>query len=795
MTTPERPIEPPVAGAGPGGAGAGPGVSGAPAAASRGWDDERLTSAFAVRASRAAGPPGDLVTKTLEQLRPEVRRHTIWGRLLPAGAALVLLIAAVGGGLAMLGGPGGPLGGGSGLVDFRDGPTPDLRTLDAGTFALDFPTEWIAYDAGAPFSGGSSTAVLTTQPIEARCGDESHVDINCVFEQRLEPGQLRIFVGTGAYRGNTILDRADIENGTSTRLTLGGMPAILDEFDVTPDDYYLADQSAGWAIATPTSLGRVIRIEFRARDPEAVAARTAVDALVASFRFAPPPTPLPDDPEAAVAAARTALDAEAAGFRQGFVPADDAAQTYLDCLGARPDVVERLDVSYGPGGALGWRVTVDCRWAVAADTGPFWRIDTTWDWSKNGGSGTYTETTWIDATSAILGSTFAGEPLPAGAAEPTPTPAPSGGEGGWPPNLAQVVDIGEPDSPGYTRVAVVDRTGTMIAVRPATDAEVGLFTSDIAPGTIGLANLALGGILAIWGGSMCDDLLVLDLTAAVAGSPPSRIEVRGERASSCRLGMVSRALWLDFSAYVDASTITGLDLVADAFPAPTPAPWPPDGATVIELQSPVGAGRPPARVAVVDLSGLLASVREVRDGDPAVLDTLGSGDPALLRDLSAERRYRLRWTGSICDGALTVTIQPGVERIVVDEGERDSCDLVGIGRELVLDFSADIDLAATELELVHARLIPESVAPDVPTELFGLDVIDVEAALVIQARPNDDREIAVRGWLWRDPAVYDCDPVTGPAAIANGPPGGIVLGMSGGGVRFELDQTELPASK
>lgn len=411
MTTPGRPSGP----------GAGPSLRpDAPDAA--GWNDERLDAAFAMHASRVT-VPSDLVAATLGRLRPAAR-PSAWTRLLPAGAALVLVLGLVGGGVALVSRPAGLLGGGS--VTFRDGPTPDLRTLDGGEYALDFPASWLAYTAAAdPGSGGSIDALLTTQPIEERCGSIMGVDVNCVYEQRLEPGQLRIFVGSGSYRAKTVLDRADIENGTTTRLVVGGMPAILDEFDVAPDDFYQADQSASWAIATPASLVRVIRIEFRARDPEAAAARAAVDALVATFRFTPPATPLPDDPDAAVAAARAALDIQAASFRQGFVPADDPdAQTYLDCLGDVPGEAERMGVRYGPGGALGWFVTVDCSWSVTTDGAGFWRIDADWAWIVEGQRGLWSETFWIGTGGAMVSSSSSGEPLPIGAPTPTASPSP-----------------------------------------------------------------------------------------------------------------------------------------------------------------------------------------------------------------------------------------------------------------------------------------------------------------------------------------------------------------------------------
>lgn len=599
MTTPERPLD--------------------RLTADPGWDDERLEAAFAARASRVT-VPGDLVVATVERLRPAARRSP-WAHLLPAGAVLVLVLGVIGGGVALLGGSGGLLGGGS--VSFRDGPTPDLRTLDGGEYALDFPASWLAYGATAVAgSGGSIDAVLTTQPIEERCGGPMGVDINCVYEQRLEPGQLRIFIGRSSYRGQTVLDRADIENGTSTRLVVGGMPAVLDEFDDAPDDYYLADQSATWAIATPTSLARVIRIEFRAREPDAGAARGAVDALVASFRFTPPPTPLPDDPEAAVAAARGVLDAEAASFRQGFVPADDTdGQTYLDCLPESPGEDRVVGIDYGPGGDLGWTVLTRCRWSVTEDkNGPFWQIATVYEWTVGDDFGQFRESYWIDPAGTVLAMTSDGDVPPAG--DPSATPTVTATPTSIGPDGTAVITLGTPGDLAQRDVRIADRTGALVSARPASPWEQGYSTGDIPDGAVRLIDLPDGGVLVRWDGSLCDDAFVLEVDAIDGGAVPDRVTLYGERGGSCRSMAVSWGIRLDFSVDVDATTMLGRNFV---------------GATTVA---------PPS--------------------------------------------------------------------------------------------------------------IPPSLPFPGPMEVLGLDVIDVEAALAIRARPDDDREIAVSGWFWENPSVARC---------------------------------------
>jgi hypothetical protein len=54
---------------------------------------------------------------------------------------------------------------------------------------------------------------------------------------------------------------------------------------------------------------------------------------------------------------------------------------------------------------------------------------------------------------------------------------------------------------------------------------------------------------------------------------------------------------------------------------------------------------------------------------------------------------------------MTVTIDAGVRRIMVDGGRRPACDAMAIGRDLVLDFSEPIRPAGVEV-LFTETLIP-----------------------------------------------------------------------------------------
>jgi hypothetical protein len=254
------------------------------------WDDDRLAAAFAARASRVR-TPGDLAGATSAALRIRPSSALAWRRLLAPATVVILAVGAVSGGIALIGAQFGS----SGLVEVRDGPTADVRTLDAREFAFDFPAGWHAYDASAGGSGISSIAVLGTQPVEPRCGDDRHVDINCVNERRLEPGEIRMLVSTGAYRGGSFRDRPSITNGRTIRLEIDGQVAILDDVDTSEDDYYRATKSLHLYIERPVEANQIVLIDLIARDHGSDEILRSIQQVIETFRFEPTAFASPSD--------------------------------------------------------------------------------------------------------------------------------------------------------------------------------------------------------------------------------------------------------------------------------------------------------------------------------------------------------------------------------------------------------------------------------------------------------------------------------------------------------------------
>ena len=283
----------------------------------------------------------------------------------------------------------------------ESGPAGSRRFHDAGV-AFDYPATWTLHDAKASFSGGSVLAVLGTQPVDERCGGD-HVDINCYYERKLEPGTISVIVGTGSFRGRTMFDeqvRGDLEVARE-RMEIGGLPAIVYRYG--PGGYYEQDEGLGWQIAFPTSVLKVYAIEARMRGPGLEAMRADLQRVVASLGFdglGPRVSEAPGVADPMVGLALADLDRT---MRRGWVSRPEHVSWYA-CFPPVANVSTRRTITLGPGGPLEQPREVECRFAVTTEGGHFWRVALELD------GGRYVETVWLTADGTIAGRRAVGTP-------------------------------------------------------------------------------------------------------------------------------------------------------------------------------------------------------------------------------------------------------------------------------------------------------------------------------------------------------------------------------------------------
>jgi hypothetical protein len=168
-------------------------------------------------------------------------------------------------------------------------------------------------------------------------------------------------------------------------------------------------------------------------------------------------------------------------------------------------------------------------------------------------------------------------------------------------------------------------------------------------------------------------------------------------------------------------------------PVVSPGPWPPTGAVVVPLTSPVGPNFPPAQVAVVDESGRLVSVTEK---DSVTYTSMPfDGRFGAFGEPGKPGRVHLEWIGGLCDSQITVTVAADLSTITYDMGPQPDCDSIGVGRELVLDFEGSVDVPGIDLR--DAADNPKgSPAYTLDCGPLGPDTCQQKAAGIIAANEN-----------------------------------------------------------
>jgi hypothetical protein len=218
-------------------------------------------------------------------------------------------------------------------------------TFNGGGITFTYPAAWHVWQSRQIFRMGSSIVVVGTGELSA-CGAES-IDINCASAAPFRPGEIRVFVGTGASPLGSIEEPA----GGFTRF-VDGMPVV--EREIGPIPQTGQEATVDWQIGMPGVENNWYTVEAGIRGPGLDALREEANALVESIRFDRPAPSLPIDPAAIdglVAKTVDALDREAR---------DSYHSRYYACFPRKVGASEPTVITDGPGGPLASPVEVVC---------------------------------------------------------------------------------------------------------------------------------------------------------------------------------------------------------------------------------------------------------------------------------------------------------------------------------------------------------------------------------------------------------------------------------------------------
>jgi hypothetical protein len=276
------------------------------------------------------------------------------------------------------------------------------RFHDESGIGFDYPATWTLHDASTGFAGGSVTAILGTLPVDSRCGS-AHVDINCYYERKLDPGTISIVVGMGSLGGRTLFDereRGALEIGREV-VEIAGLPAVVHRYG--PGGYYDQDEAIGWEVAFPRSVLSAFGIEARMRGPGLDAMRAELERTIGSIRVDGLGPPIAADPAAAASLVAAALRDRDRAMRRSWVSRPEHVSWYA-CFPSRLGATRRRTITLGPEGPLAAPRAIACRYTAAAETRQFWRVVLEVD------GGRFTETLWLTGDGAIAGSRRQGVP-------------------------------------------------------------------------------------------------------------------------------------------------------------------------------------------------------------------------------------------------------------------------------------------------------------------------------------------------------------------------------------------------
>lgn len=192
-----------------------------------------------------------------------------------------------------------------------------LRTFDEEGLVFAYPAAWREFHHPYFSTMSNSIADLATVDVPEPCATSAvsgGTQVECADRFRLTPNSLVVHV---MGNGNPVFDILKNRPADATPLTVGGLPAYLEE-TAPVDPAVGADLRLTWTLSRPGFVDNFYTIAALIRGPAVGPMTDQLQALIASLRYDPPVVPLPlasGAPEAALAKALGILARDSATWR------------------------------------------------------------------------------------------------------------------------------------------------------------------------------------------------------------------------------------------------------------------------------------------------------------------------------------------------------------------------------------------------------------------------------------------------------------------------------------------------
>ena len=237
-----------------------------------------------------------------------------------------------------------------------------VATFDEGGLAFEYPAGWQEYHYDVRSSFSTVIAYLGTVNVPEPCATTVASDstgVDCEDRFTLAADTLVVDVMSNGAPG---LDITQVPSD-ATALTIGGLPGYVETNG--PDAAVPGvDRTVTWTIATPGFIDNDFTIYAQLRGPDLTRLQAQLDALIASLRYDPLPTPLPSGSDTASAALSQALIA---------LGQSDPSWACFPTSGTRQMLVSSMP----DGMDLAAPQVATCTTQITATSLELWRVDLT----------------------------------------------------------------------------------------------------------------------------------------------------------------------------------------------------------------------------------------------------------------------------------------------------------------------------------------------------------------------------------------------------------------------------------